>query len=89
MSVTQEPPSGSGIADQIQENMLAYFRLFAGLPGITVADADVFWLVSARGEPGNHLLRAQIPGDAPRQCRRYADDLRRPSAHDPLRSGFA
>jgi GNAT superfamily N-acetyltransferase len=56
--------SGARTVDQMQDNMLAYFRLFAGLPSITVADEDVFWLVSARGEPGNHLLRTHIPGDA-------------------------
>jgi GNAT superfamily N-acetyltransferase len=50
--------------DRMQENMLAYFRLFAGLPGITVVDEDVFWLVSAGGEPGNQVLRAQIPNSA-------------------------
>jgi GNAT superfamily N-acetyltransferase len=63
-----EPQSGaSGAVDRMQENMLAYFRLFAGLPGITVADEDVFWLVSARGEPGNHVLRTQFSADAERR----------------------
>jgi GNAT superfamily N-acetyltransferase len=55
---------GAGVVDRMQENMLAYFRLFAGLPGITLVDEDVFWVVSARGEPGNQVLRAQIAGDA-------------------------
>lgn len=64
MTIAHMPLSNTEIAGQVQENMLAYFRLFAGLPGITVVDEDVFWLVSARGEPGNHLLRAQIPSDA-------------------------
>src|ERR1043165_4340026 len=50
--------------DRMQENMLAYFRLFAGLPGIAVVDEDVFWLVSARGEPGNQVLRTRILGEA-------------------------
>jgi GNAT superfamily N-acetyltransferase len=67
MSVAHPPLSSTEIADQVQENMLAYFRLFAGLPGITVVDEDVFWLVSTRGEPGNHLLRTRIPGDAERR----------------------
>jgi hypothetical protein len=64
MPVAHVPPSGTEIAGQIQENMLAYFRLFAGLPRITVVDEDVFWLVSARGEPGNQVLRTQISSDA-------------------------
>jgi GNAT superfamily N-acetyltransferase len=56
--------SGATPVDRMQENMVAYFRLFAGLPGVTVADEDVFWLVSERGEPGNHVLRTRISGDA-------------------------
>jgi GNAT superfamily N-acetyltransferase len=63
MPVAHMPRSGAELAGQVQENMLAYFRLFAGLPGITVVDQEVFWLVSTAGEPGNHLLRAQIPDD--------------------------
>lgn len=51
-------------AAMMQENMVAYFRLFAGLPGITAVDEDVFWLVSARGEPGSQVLRALLPDDA-------------------------
>jgi GNAT superfamily N-acetyltransferase len=48
----------------IQENMLAYFRLFAGLPGITCVDTDeLFWLVSARDQPGNQVLRTRLPPD--------------------------
>ncbi|HWQ13126.1 MAG TPA: GNAT family N-acetyltransferase [Roseiflexaceae bacterium] len=58
---------GAGVAGLIQENMVAYFRLFAGLPGITVVDDDVFWLVSARGEPGNYVLRARLAGDTERR----------------------
>ena len=38
------------IVDQMQENILAYFRLFDGLPGITCVDADqVFWLIGTCG----------------------------------------
>jgi len=48
-------------AGWMQENMLAYFRLFAGLSGVTVADEDVFWFVNAKAEPGNHTLRTRIP----------------------------
>lgn len=48
------------IVDHIQANMLAYFRLFTGLPGIITHDEDIFWLVTTRGEPGNHILRTQF-----------------------------
>lgn len=61
MSTSYAAPSDPETAGRIQENMPAYFRLFAGLPGITVVDADVFWLVNMGAEPGNHPLRARIP----------------------------
>ncbi len=48
------------IVDQIQENMLAYFRLFVGLPGIISCDEDLFWLITSRAEPGNYILRTQF-----------------------------
>ncbi len=43
--------------------MLAYFRLFTGLPGMTVCDSDVSWFISDRSEPGNHILRTHITAD--------------------------
>jgi hypothetical protein len=48
----------------MQENLIAYFRLFAGLPGITFVEEDVTWCVTAEGAPGNQALRTQLPGDA-------------------------
>ncbi|MEN9939031.1 MAG: hypothetical protein RLZZ387_5610 [Chloroflexota bacterium] len=30
------------LAGRVQENLVAYFRLFAGLPGLTSFDGDVF-----------------------------------------------
>ncbi len=63
MSESPSRPAGTAIVvDRIQENLLAYFRLFAGQPGMTVADQDVVWFVNGEGEPGNHVLRARIPG---------------------------
>ncbi len=64
MSELHTSPSGTRTVDQMQENMLAYFRLFVGLPGITAGDDDVFWFVNTRAEPGNHILRTRIPGTA-------------------------
>jgi GNAT superfamily N-acetyltransferase len=55
------------IVGQMQENMLAYFRLFAELPGITCVDNTVFWLISSRGEPGNQVLRTRLPSDTAEQ----------------------
>jgi hypothetical protein len=48
---------------QIQENMIVYMRLFAGLPGVTMYDAEVFWLVSNKPAPGDNILRTQWPAD--------------------------
>ena len=44
---------------QVQENMIAYMRLFAHLPGMEmVDDAETFWFVSNKPAPGNIVLRA-------------------------------
>jgi GNAT superfamily N-acetyltransferase len=43
---------------QIQANLIAYMRLFAGLPGTTMRDDEVFWFVSNRPAPGNGIYRA-------------------------------
>jgi GNAT superfamily N-acetyltransferase len=47
----------------IQENLIAYMRLFAGLPGIHVHDSDSFWIVSRQGAPGDMVLRANWPDE--------------------------
>jgi len=44
----------------IQENMMAYMRLFAGLPGVTLYDKESFWFVSNKPAPGNHILRTGL-----------------------------
>src|SRR6185295_3609209 len=48
----------------MQENLIAYFRIFAGLPGATFVEEDVTWFVNTKAEPGNHVLRTCISGDA-------------------------
>jgi ribosomal protein S18 acetylase RimI-like enzyme len=63
MSPSHSPSSSVEIVDQMQANLVAYFRLFAGLPGVTFVESDVTWFVNANGEVGNHALRAQINGD--------------------------
>jgi ribosomal protein S18 acetylase RimI-like enzyme len=42
----------------VQANLIAYMRLFAGLPGIVMHDDDAFWIVSNRPAPGDAILRA-------------------------------
>src|SRR5829696_6347350 len=56
--------SSAAKVDQMQENLIAYFRIFAGLPGATFVEEDVTWFVNIKDEPGNHLLRTHISGDA-------------------------
>ena len=48
---------------QIQANLIAYMRLFAGLPGMVMHDADTFWFVSNRPAPGDTILRTRWPAD--------------------------
>ena len=49
--------------DQLQQNFITYFRLFAGLPGITFVEGDVTWIAS-QGLPGNMVLQTKLTGDA-------------------------
>jgi GNAT superfamily N-acetyltransferase len=49
---------------QIQENMIAYMRLFAALPGVAShEDAETYWMVSGQGAPGNGIYRANLSAD--------------------------
>lgn len=43
---------------QIQENMIAYMRLFDGLDGTLMEDGDTFWIITGDRAPGNNLLKA-------------------------------
>ncbi len=52
--------SGTEKPRQIQENLMAYFRLFAGLPGMTLYDAESFWFVNNTSAPGNMILRTHF-----------------------------
>ena len=53
------------LIEQIQSNFISYFRLFAGLPGVTFVEEDVTWFCNTRGgEPGNFVLRTKFAADA-------------------------
>jgi GNAT superfamily N-acetyltransferase len=57
---------------QVQENMIAYMRLFADLPEmVMVDDVETFWFISNKSAPGNIVLRAcwQV-GDAEERIER-------------------
>lgn len=46
----------SSLIDRIQANLIAYFRQFAGLPGITFVEDAATWFVHADSEPDSHIL---------------------------------
>lgn len=52
--------SGTEKPRQIQENLMAYLPLFAGLPGTTLSGAESFWFVSNTSAPGNMILRTHF-----------------------------
>jgi hypothetical protein len=52
--------SGTEKPRQIQENLMAYLRLFAGLPGTTLYDAESFWFVSNTSAPGNMIVQTHF-----------------------------
>lgn len=64
--------SGSERPAQIQENLIAYMRLFAGLPGILMHDAESFWIVTKNTAPGTSILRARWP---PERVEQQIDEL--------------
>ena len=54
--------SASETPAQIQANLIAYMRLFSGLPDVVEHDSDdLYWMVSHKGAPGNSILRARWP----------------------------
>lgn len=60
MTVSPLDYSATAKPGQIQENMIAYMRLFARLPGMVIVDdRETFWLVSNKPAPGNMVLRAR------------------------------
>lgn len=51
-------------ARAVQENFIAYFRIFAGLPEITFVENDeMAWIVTRQGGPGTQVLAARFAAD--------------------------
>ena len=50
--------SRTEIPAQIQGNLIAYMKLFAGLPGMHMHDADSFWFYETQPAPGDAIFRA-------------------------------
>ena len=46
--------------NQIQDNLVAYMRMFAGVRGIQFVDDDVTWIVTDAGAPGNMVVRSRF-----------------------------
>lgn len=68
MSLTLLDKSSTAMPQAIQQNLIAYMRMFSGLTGVVTVDTpDVFWMVSHAPAPGNIVLRASFSGDTERQ----------------------
>lgn len=51
-------------ARAVQENFIAYFRIFAGLPDITFVENDALtWIVTRHGGPGTQVLAARLSAE--------------------------
>lgn len=74
----QQTPADHTVAKQVQENFTTYFRLFAGLPGITFIEEDVTWIAS-HGPPGSLVLGTQLSSDEADQ--QIDETLRRIGQH--------
>ncbi len=57
---TQLPAANRETIAQIQENLTAYFRLFADLPGVTFMEEEGVTWIASQGAPGSLVLRTQI-----------------------------
>lgn len=66
MSQPLPHPSGNEYTDQVQENLIAYFRLFEGLPGVTFVEEDIVF-VASQGLPGSQVLRTRVPDEVVEQ----------------------
>ncbi|MCB0084841.1 MAG: hypothetical protein KDE47_28070 [Caldilineaceae bacterium] len=47
--------------DQIQENFITYFRIFAGIPGSHFVEKDAAWICTSDGAPGTQVFKANFP----------------------------
>jgi ribosomal protein S18 acetylase RimI-like enzyme len=52
--------SRTDIPRHIQGNLIAYMRLFDGLSGMSMYDAESFWIISHKPAPGDCILRANF-----------------------------
>jgi GNAT superfamily N-acetyltransferase len=68
--LNQLSPVNPEVVNQIQENLIAYFRIYAGLPGTTfVENAQVTWNA---GPPGSMVFRARL---SPERVEEQIDEI--------------
>ena len=66
LSATEKPA-------QVQENLIAYYRLFAPLHGMVMVDnAEGFYFIGNKPTPDNMALRTRWPGDG---CEKRIDEI--------------
>ena len=66
ISATEKPA-------QVQENLIAYYRLFAPLPGMVVVDnAESFYFIGNKSSPSNMVFRTHWPGN---RCEERIDEI--------------
>jgi predicted GNAT family acetyltransferase len=49
--------------NQIQENFITYFRIFAGIPGVRYGEGPATWIVTDSGAPGTQVLKSNFPSE--------------------------
>ena len=49
--------------NQIQENFITYFRIFAGIPGVRYVEGAATWIVTDGGAPGTQVLKSDFPSE--------------------------
>jgi ribosomal protein S18 acetylase RimI-like enzyme len=50
--------------NQIQENFITYFRIFAGIPGIHYVEGAATWIATDEGAPGAQMFKSNFPDEA-------------------------
>lgn len=50
--------------NQIQENFVTYFRIFADIPGVHYVEGPATWIATEEGAPGTQMLKSDFPSAA-------------------------
>ena len=63
MAETAFARTNLALINTVQENFIAYHRMFAGLSGITYVDGDITWLITDKGAPGKTVMKTRVADD--------------------------